>query len=421
MQILRSSALLIGSFALLACVGDVPKQDVVDGGPDGVGLAAACTTYCDSVVASCTAANEQFESAEACNTYCNGTGVFGLGTEGDADGNSVACRTYHVGAAKDDPDTHCGHSGPVGGDTCGSYCNNYCDMAIAHCTGDNEIFANKLDCVAYCGADGAAWATGAQGDTDGNSVNCRIYHLGAAAAAPADHCQHAGTTGANTCGTYCENYCALAIGQCVGGNQLYANQGECETACAGFPTNGNIGDAEGDTVQCRLYHLGAAVADPDTHCEHGGQDGAGVCGVAETIAFTFTTTQTGGNYQPKNIVAVWLEESNGTFVKTIGRWADVRKQHLVAWNLAAGANDVDSISGATRLDHAVVLTANYGVGGLADGAYNIRVEVGDRNNPQNGENHYATFAFTKNGTAYDSGVIGAQDGLVNVQVIYSGR
>ena len=50
------------------------------------------------------------------------------------------------------------------------------------------------------------------------------------------------------------------------------------------------------------------------------------------------TSPAGGQYMPKNIVAVWIETSNGTFVKTIGCWADARRSHLVAWVAKAGTS-----------------------------------------------------------------------------------
>ena len=47
------------------------------------------------------------------------------------------------------------------------------------------------------------------GDTTGNTIGCRLYHAGAAAADPVLHCPHAGPTGGNVCGSWCDNYCQL--------------------------------------------------------------------------------------------------------------------------------------------------------------------------------------------------------------------
>lgn len=59
---------------------------------------------------------------------------------------------------------------------------------------------------------------------------------------------------------------------------------------------------------------------------------------------------------PGGIVAVWVEDSTGAFVKTVGRWAASRRSHLVAWTTKAGAADADAVSGATRADHAATLS-----------------------------------------------------------------
>jgi hypothetical protein len=48
-----------------------------------------------------------------------------------------------------------------------------------------------------------------------------------------------------------------------------------------YPADGEDGAAGGDSVQCRIYHLGVAGSDGDTsaavHCPHGSVGGGGVC------------------------------------------------------------------------------------------------------------------------------------------------
>ena len=92
----------------------------------------------------------------------------------------------------------------------------------------------------------------------------------------------------------------------------------------------------------------------------------GLPSTASRLQLAVTTTPTGGQYAPRNIVAVWIEDQAGTFVKTIDRWANTRKQHLVAWTIAAGANDADAVSGATRLDHATPLAITWDLTDRAD-------------------------------------------------------
>ena len=157
-------------------------------------------------------------------------------------------------------------------------CQDYCASVQAACTGDLAQYASVDACVDYC----ESWAMlplGDLSDTSGNTVGCRIYHAGAAAADPALHCDHAGPTGGNVCGTWCDNYCQLAQANCTGGDELYADGDACNTACADLEMSGAAGDTSGDSVQCRIYHLGVAGS-PDgaaTHCPHGAVDGGGVC------------------------------------------------------------------------------------------------------------------------------------------------
>jgi hypothetical protein len=48
-------------------------------------------------------------------------------------------------------------------------------------------------------------------------------------------------------------------------------------SCPHYPV-GTAGAQSGDSLACRQYHAGAAMADPNTHCVHAGPSGAGVCG-----------------------------------------------------------------------------------------------------------------------------------------------
>ena len=75
----------------------------------------------------------------------------------------------------------------------------------------------------------------------------------------------------------CDTYCALADANCTDDNAIDWGDDDCATACAGYSADGTDGDAGGDTVQCRIYHLGVAADDPATHCPHGSVDGGGVC------------------------------------------------------------------------------------------------------------------------------------------------
>ncbi len=161
-------------------------------------------------------------------------------------------------------------------------CADYCDNAMMNCTAANAVYTDRAECEAICGAFG--WEAGdpvtVSGPLTGNTIGCRAYHAGAPAGEdPGTHCPHAGPTGANQCGTLCESYCSAALSVCTGGDAIYADMPECMTACAGLDATADIGVTNGDSVQCRLYHLGVAVSSGDaaTHCPHAGESGAGVC------------------------------------------------------------------------------------------------------------------------------------------------
>lgn len=46
----------------------------------------------------------------------------------------------------------------------------------------------------------------------------------------------------------CEDYCGAMLFGCIG---EFSNQQECLDACACYPTDGQVGDEDGDTLQCR--------------------------------------------------------------------------------------------------------------------------------------------------------------------------
>ncbi len=122
------------------------------------------------------------------------------------------------------------------------------------------------------------------------------------------------------------------------------------------------------------------------------------------VVVTTTTTSHNGSFAPRNVVATWVEDATGTFVKTISRWANTRKSHLIAWIGKAGPNDADAISGATRQDHSVPVVATWDLKNAAgnevpDGTYTIRIELADSDSSAAGQNDQGTYTFVKNTTA----------------------
>ena len=68
------------------------------------------------------------------------------------------------------------------------------------------------------------------------------------------------------------------------------------------------------------------------------------------LTFTVRTVTQNGNYAPKHVLAIWIEDIDG-FVKTRKRMANQRKQYLYTWVAASSYNVVDAITGSTLTSH----------------------------------------------------------------------
>jgi Domain of unknown function (DUF4331) len=89
-------------------------------GSSSGGLTTPCSSYCDTMVAACKGSNAQYADKADCVSYCE-SAKWDPGVANAETGNSLACRVYHAGvAAMMQPDVHCPHAGPSGGEVCGS-------------------------------------------------------------------------------------------------------------------------------------------------------------------------------------------------------------------------------------------------------------------------------------------------------------
>lgn len=99
-----------------------------------------------------------------------------------------------------------------------------------------------------------------------------------------------------------------------------------------------------------------------------------------TLTFSIETMSNGGNYAPKHVLAIWIEDGSG-FVKTRKLRADRRKQYLYTWKDRSGQNTVDAVTGATLSSHQLhtITWDGTDVNGnvVPDGDYKVRVEFTD--------------------------------------------
>jgi len=256
-----------------------------------------CQAYCNMSLHECTIANGYtVMGSAALNTYDTCMKIcpnYPMGNIGlDTVVNTLACRLYHSQAAIETGDLiHCTHASPNGNDYCGTQCEAYCSAFSGSCGAlTPDPYSSEAECLQYCGENMVN--LGNWNDTAGDSVSCRVYHADAYLALGAPHCLHAGPSGDNTCGTWCQVYCDIIQNACTGSNQQYASESACMTSCATISTSGNPGDTAGNTIQCRIYHAGVAGLDQATnaqlHCPHAGPTGGGVCVAAATTAAATT-------------------------------------------------------------------------------------------------------------------------------------
>jgi hypothetical protein len=154
-----------------------------------------------------------------------------------------------------------------------SACETYCFNIVDICTGSDKQYESSAFCIEHC-ADWSGWDAGLPGNRESNDLACRETYVDEAGAGinPSESCLRAGPTGGGACGTLCENYCDLMEANCAG-HPTALPRNDCIQKCRSLPTGGGPLDTTGDTVQCRIYHLGLAAHDrprsADTHCPHG--------------------------------------------------------------------------------------------------------------------------------------------------------
>ena len=180
--------------------------------------------------------------------------------------------------------TDSGGGGEGGGEGGGSNCPKdikcaaYCDFYVSTCSTQMGAL-DKATCNSLCKALTKTDTVnlGVAADTANDTVACREYHSCAASMSAANattHCPHASIWSAgDTCGTNCDAYCKINLAVCTGANAAFGGENECLSKCGLWATTGKAGDAMGDTIQCRQYHLGVASssdANAMMHCPHTG-------------------------------------------------------------------------------------------------------------------------------------------------------
>jgi hypothetical protein len=111
---------------------------------------------------------------------------------------------------------------------------------------------------------------------------------------------------------------------------------------------------------------------------------------------SFATGNSNGKYSPRNVVAVWIEDNTGIFVKTLLVNAQKRMKYLTNWlNNSPAGDKTDAITGATSTTFGNLNCSWNGKDTLgtlvSDGTYKLCMEMSDKNSSGN----FSCFTFKK--------------------------
>jgi hypothetical protein len=151
-----------------------------------------------------------------------------------------------------------------------STCERYCNTVTQTCSGQFAQYATQTDCLAVC----LLLPEGQVGETEHNSVQCRLTAAGQAPLEPSHYCPIAGPGGNGVCGSNCESLCTLVESLCAAeadAEELTGCKKNCQelSDLETYSVDPEAALYEGSHVQCRLYHATvAAVTDTEQHCQH---------------------------------------------------------------------------------------------------------------------------------------------------------
>lgn len=106
-------------------------------------------------------------------------------------------------------------------------------------------------------------------------------------------------------------------------------------------------------------------------------------GTAGAAQIQYRTTSYGGEYGPRHAAVAWIESVDHGYVRTLGLWADERREHLVRWVEAGGLDAPDAIASASPSSHGSRLLewdlADTTGRPVAAGTYSVRLEFTEAN------------------------------------------
>jgi len=254
---------------------------------------AECGNYCDLAQASCGggdsgAYSSIYTSRDTCTAVC---GYFDPNPDHNSALNTLGCRE---GLLLGQEPMDCPKAGPGGGkpplESCGTNCDSYCSLYSKICpTQFSKEFGGDsgTPCADACNALPDYGGYNVASDDTGATVQCRFFHLSAAAAAGIDspECLQSGLRPVDKCtdvagsDAFCNNFCTYALNACPESLAVYENKTQCFNVCKAMPPGTEKNDISHNTMICRAYHISNVLLISRTlHCPHIGPGGDGHCG-----------------------------------------------------------------------------------------------------------------------------------------------
>lgn len=291
----RFGILVLSSLLGCAQILDIEERQSTGEGARG----DLCQTYCSEAAATCKREDRAalFETDAACLGVCE---AYEVGDPDDPTGNTLACRLDKLAKARRDGEfaLNCPPAGPGGASTdpqaaaasCGTNCESYCALYATVCTAIPDCL-NRCKALPDVGAVDAHESYISNSDT----LQCRLAHVGAAAASKRDgdlktaelHCGHSGIQPTTQCNVAdnatrpynCADYCKLVTNACTGTNAVYENEAQCVAVCTkGAIPVGKAAELQGNNLLCRReYAYQALQGSPAQACTNAGP-APGRCG-----------------------------------------------------------------------------------------------------------------------------------------------
>jgi hypothetical protein len=287
-------------------IGLEDRTLVTNDGGNAMGTTSPlCKSYCSDVKTSCKPPKlDAYSSDDNCLSMC----FFlppGKDDASETKGNTVSCRAHYAKAAASlERDTMlCPAAAPGGGSpglmtSCGDNCESYCGLYAKICSDKPQ-----KDCLNKCRALPDPGTYSAATDyLGGDTIQCRIAHLTAAAQAKrdgveaerVDHCGHSLLRASLGDRLFCDlpaetvpnckDYCRIVLQSCKE-HPVYESAEQCQKFCeTGFDKGKNtdamgVQDQNKDTLACRRWHSYFAFDDQALiHCPYTGPSGDGHCG-----------------------------------------------------------------------------------------------------------------------------------------------